>query len=88
MKLNSNKFIAIPRSYKNVLLFNYNIISFHRDFDEFFGTIQQFETLPDNFCLTETWFNEQMQAEIDGYNSFHAFREKNVVEPAYSLNLN
>ena len=41
-------------------------------------------------CLNETWFNEQTQAEIDGYNSYHdIFREqKTEVEPAYSLNLN
>ena len=32
--------------------------------------------MPDTFCLTETRFNEQTQAEIDGYNSFHAFREQ------------
>ena len=75
VKLNSNNFMTIPRSNKNVL-FNYNIRSYHRNSDEFFGIMQQFGTMPDIFCLTETWFNEQTQADIDGYNSFHAFREQ------------
>ena len=79
VKLNSNNFMTITRSNKNVLLFNrfnYIIRSFHKNSDDFFGIIQQFGTVPDNFCLRETWFNEQTQAEIDGYSSFHAFREQ------------
>ena len=49
---------------------------FTKKSDEYFDIIQQLETMPDIFCLTKTWFNEQTQAEIDGFNSFHAFREQ------------
>ena len=78
VKLNSNNFMIMSRSNKNVLLFNYNIRSFHKNSDEFFGIIQQFETMTDIFCVTETWFNGQAQAEIDGNNSFHSFREQKI----------
>ena len=67
VNINSNNYVTIPRSNENLLPFIYNIISYHRNFDEFFGIIQQFETMSDIFCLTKTWFNEQTQAEIDGY---------------------
>ena len=59
VKLNGNNFMTITRSNKNILLFNCNIRSHHRNSDVFFGIIQQFGTMPDIFCLTETWFTEQ-----------------------------
>ena len=49
VKVNNNNFITIPRSNKNALLFNYNIRSFHKNSDEYFCIIQQFETMPDIF---------------------------------------
>ena len=32
--------------------------------------------MPDIFCLTGTWTKEQTQADIDGSNSFLAYREQ------------
>ena len=53
VKLNSKNFMTIPRSNKKNFLFIYDIKSYHRNFDEFFGIMQQFGTMSDIFCLTE-----------------------------------
>ena len=60
---------------------------FTKKSDEYFDIIQQLETMPDIFCLTKTWFNEQTQDAIDGYYSFHAFREQNFVKSKYDVAL-
>ena len=58
-------------------IFHSNICSFHANIDELSATLSAMAKKPDIIVLTETWLNKCScaGADIEGYDSFHTFRD-------------
>ena len=69
-------FKTVPMSCKDIMVLNYNIRSFNKNSDEFLGFVQHSGTLPDVFCLTETWCGPQSLAKLDGCESIYSGRSE------------
>ena len=61
----------------NLSIVNFNIRSFFKNIDEFLGLLRLCKHHFDVIVLTETWLNRNTAdlCIIEGYNSFHSFRE-------------
>jgi len=57
-------------------IFNFNVRSFSKNSDEICGILGKLSNRPDVIVFTETWFTEGTVAELDGYNSFHTYRNE------------
>ena len=55
-------------------IMNYNIRSFHANF-QFFSPAFSFSELPTILILTETWFSPGQTMEIPGFTGYHVVRE-------------
>ena len=68
------QYLALTNNNDNYFsLINYNVRSFSRNFDTFFGCFES-GTLPCGFALTETRFTANKTSDIPNYNGFHTTR--------------
>ena len=58
----------------NFVIFNHNVRSFAKNFDELSVYLNDLNVVIDVLVLTETWFSDFNTCDIDGYNAFHTFR--------------
>ena len=52
----------------------YNIRSFKANSNTFFPIFHNFNSYPDVFCLSETWFQDALTEDIPGFVSYHTVR--------------
>ena len=76
---NIDRFNQVFRQNLNLKIFHMNIRSYNansNNLDSFLGSLC---TMPDIFCLTETWLNMESVGSCiqTGYNSFHTLRQGN-----------
>ena len=80
---NSCKYFSIDEFHNNVKtendelsIFNFNIRSFFKNFDELSIILSHFDVSFDIIILTETWLNENTAqlCNINGYKSYHTYR--------------
>ena len=65
-------------SSKNYFIFHHNIRSFRRNSDELFAYIDLLKVKFQVLVFTETWFSRDNIIEIDGYKSYHSFRNEKI----------
>ena len=74
---NRTELNALKNVFDNkIWLMNFNIRSFHKNSDEFYGYIDQLVSKPDIYCLTETWFSNENCADVSNYEAFHTYRDQ------------
>ena len=61
-------------STNNILVFQFNIRSFSKNFDEFAVLIDRFTSLPHILIFTETWLSPTFTCSIDGFKVYHTYR--------------
>ena len=66
------EFISKSRQTNMLNILNYNIRSFRMNSDPFLTIVEQ--SKPQIVVITETWFTEDFQASIPGYDSYHSIR--------------
>jgi len=59
----------------NFTVFHINIRSYHKNGHELCVFLQQFPENPSVIVLTETWFCSGSEVELEGFNSYHVYRE-------------
>ena len=62
-------------SGNNLIMFNQNIRSSNRNFDCLFAFINNIEKSVYVIVMSETWFSVTSKCSIEGYNSFHSYRD-------------
>ena len=58
-----------------LLIIHHSIRSFMKNFNELGAFLHSLNKTVDVLILTETWFSDKKIVEIDGYTSFHSYRE-------------
>ena len=62
-------------SGNNLIMFHQNIRSSNQNFDCLFAFINNIEKYVDVIVMSETWFSVTSKCSIEGYNSFHSYRD-------------
>lgn len=60
---------------KDLFIVNFNIRSFNANIDELIGYLNSLGRVPDIIILTETWFSPTFTDDLDGFNSYHSYRQ-------------
>ena len=79
-----NNYLTSLESRSNLSIINYNIRSFNRNFDSFFGTFSK-ECPPCVLNLTETRFSAENCVSIGGYNAHHVTRNRETPSGGVSI---
>jgi len=66
----------LSRSDLNFHILNLNIRSYNKNSDELQVLLEHLVVKPDVIILTETWFSNDYDENLNGYNAFHSFREE------------
>lgn len=73
-----DKFGDHLESDSGLVVFNFNIRSFNKNFDNFSMMCSELKCNIDVIVLTETWFTDGLCGEIDGYHGHHTFRSDRI----------
>ena len=68
-----SQYLELSSSLKDLSIINFNIRSFHANFDRFSAWFSYVE-MPSILVLTETWFSLDQTVEIPGYSGHHIVR--------------
>ena len=57
-----------------LVIVHHNVRSFNKNFDNLSLLLSQITNNIDIIILSETWFNDSISSDIDGYSGYHTFR--------------
>ena len=72
-------------SSHEILMTHINVRSFNRNSDEFTAFVNRLNVKSSIMCFSETWFKHETKADIEGYNSFHAYRDEDRIGGGVSI---
>jgi len=64
------------RNVNGLVVLHLNVRSFNKNSDCFCLFIGKLAVMPDVLVFTETWFSSDTVTELDGYNSYHVYRNE------------
>ena len=80
-QLTSPKYVTLSDyahiSKKDFTIMNYNIRSYHANFDSFSTSFETYSHYPQILVLCETWFTTNYTESIAGFNDYHVVRTSN-----------
>ena len=65
---------AIGDSKNHLMFVHHNIRSFNKNYDELSVFLEQIKVTVSIIILSETWFTENFQCDIEGFQSYHVYR--------------
>ena len=79
-----NDYLTSLDSRSNLSIINYNVRSFNRNFESFFGNFSK-ECLPCVLNLTETRFSAENCVSVGGYSAYHVTRNRETPSGGVSI---